>query len=86
MSRDIKDFKGVIPAVISVFHKDEELDEQGTREFIRYLMSMDIGGLYVTGSTGETWMMANAWQADEPKNDGGEISLVLMAKQSKRIA
>ena len=57
MSRDIKDFKGVIPAVISVFHKDEELDEQGTREFIRYLMSMDIGGLYVTGSTGETWMM-----------------------------
>ncbi|MCZ5437303.1 phage tail tube protein [Escherichia coli] len=36
--------------------------------------------------TGETWMMANAWQADEPKNDGGEISLVLMAKQSKRIA
>ena len=57
MSRDIKDFKGVIPAVISVFHKDEELDEQGTREFIRYLMSMEIGGLYVTGSTGETWMM-----------------------------
>ena len=36
--------------------------------------------------TGETWMLANAWQADEPKNDGGEISLVLMAKQSKRIA
>ena len=57
MSRNIKDFKGVIPAVISVFDKDENLDEQGTREFIRYLMSMDIGGLYVTGSTGETWMM-----------------------------
>ena len=57
MSRDIKDFKGVIPAVISVFDKDENLDEQGTREFIHYLMSMDIGGLYVTGSTGETWMM-----------------------------
>ena len=57
MSRDIKDFKGVIPAVISVFDKDENLDEQGTREFLRYLMSMDIGGLYVTGSTGETWMM-----------------------------
>ena len=57
MSRDIKDFKGVIPAVISVFDKDENLDEQGTREFIRYLMSMDIGGLYLTGSTGETWLM-----------------------------
>lgn len=57
MSKDIKDFKGVIPAVLSVFDKDENLDEQGTREFIRYLMSMDIGGLYVTGSTGETWLM-----------------------------
>ena len=31
MSRDIKDFKGVIPAVISVFDQDENLDEQGTR-------------------------------------------------------
>ena len=57
MSREIKDFKGVIPAVLSVFDKDENLDEQGTREFIRYLLSMDIGGLYLTGSTGETWLM-----------------------------
>ena len=57
MSRDIRDFKGVIPAVLSVFSKDEDLDEQGTRDLIRYLLSMDIGGLYVTGSTGETWMM-----------------------------
>lgn len=57
MSQEIKDFKGVIPAVLSVFDKDENLDEQGTREFIRYLMSFDIGGLYVTGSTGETWLM-----------------------------
>ena len=37
MSRDILDFKGVIPAVLSVFDKDENLDEQGTREFIRHL-------------------------------------------------
>ena len=57
MSRDILDFKGVIPAVLSVFDKDENLDEQGTREFIRHLLSYDIGGLYVTGSTGETWLM-----------------------------
>jgi len=59
MSRDIKDFKGVIPAVLSVFDKDETLDEQGTREFIRYLMSFDIGGLYLTGSTGETFLMTS---------------------------
>lgn len=57
MSRDIRDFKGVIPAVLSIFDKDENLDEQGTREFIRYLLSFDIGGLYLTGSTGETFLM-----------------------------
>ena len=31
MSRDIRDFKGVIPAVLSVFGRDESLDEAGTR-------------------------------------------------------
>lgn len=59
MSRDILDFKGVIPAVLSVFDKNENLDEQGTREFIRHLLSYDIGGLYVTGSTGETFLMSS---------------------------
>jgi len=59
MSADIFDFKGVIPAVLSVFDKDENLDEQGTREFIRHLLSYDIGGLYVTGSTGETFLMSS---------------------------
>lgn len=59
MSRDILDFKGVIPAVLSVFDQNENLDEQGTREFIRHLLSYDIGGLYVTGSTGETFLMSS---------------------------
>lgn len=57
MSRDIRDFRGVIPAVLSVFDKEENFDEQGTRQFIRYLLSNDIGGLYLTGSTGETFLM-----------------------------
>lgn len=58
--KNITDFKGVIPAVLSVFDKDEKLDEQATREFIRYLMSFDIGGLYLTGSTGEAFLMNSA--------------------------
>lgn len=57
MSRDIRDFRGVIPAVLSVFDKEENFDEAGTRAFIRYLLSQDIGGLYLTGSTGETFLM-----------------------------
>ena len=36
--------------------------------------------------TGETWMMPNAWQTDEPQNSDGEITIKLAAKTSKRIA
>lgn len=58
--KDIRAFKGVIPAVLSVFDRDENLDEAGTRQFIRHLLSYDIGGLYLTGSTGETFLMDSA--------------------------
>lgn len=58
MHKTITDFKGVIPAVLSVFDKDENLDEKGTRAFIQYLTSFDIGGLYLTGSTGEAFLMS----------------------------
>ncbi len=57
MNRRIEDFRGVIPAVLSVFDRDENLDEQGTRAFIRHLLQFDIGGLYLTGSTGEAFLM-----------------------------
>lgn len=55
--KTISDFKGVIPAVLSVFDREENLDEQGTRGLIRHLMTYDIGGLYLTGSTGEAFLM-----------------------------
>ncbi len=57
MSKDIREFKGVIPAVLSVFDQNENLDDWGTRDLIRFLMSFEIGGLYLTGSTGETFLM-----------------------------
>lgn len=55
--KTITDFRGVIPAVLSVFDQDEALDEKSTRAFIRHLMRYDIGGLYLTGSTGEAFLM-----------------------------
>ncbi len=60
MSCGFENFRGVIPAVLSVFDGEEELDERGTREFIRFLSSFDIGGLYLTGSTGEAFLMNSA--------------------------
>ena len=57
MKKTIEEFKGVIPAVLSVFDEQENLNDSWTREFIRFLMSFPIGGLYLTGSTGETFLM-----------------------------
>ena len=53
----IKDFKGVIPASLSIFDINENLDIEATKEFTEFLLSFDIHGLYLTGSTGEGFLM-----------------------------
>ncbi len=60
MKQNILEFQGVIPAVLSVFDREENLDEAGTRSLIQHLLSYNIGGLYLTGSTGETFLMNSA--------------------------
>ncbi len=57
MKQAITEFKGVIPAVLSVFDREENFDEKGTRALIRHLLTYEIGGLYLTGSTGEAFLM-----------------------------
>lgn len=54
---DIKDFKGVIPAVLTAFDKNEEIDEVGMRQLVSYLIGKGVNGLYLTGSTGEGFTM-----------------------------
>lgn len=54
---ELSDIKGVIPALISCFAEDGEFDEKRQRAVVRYLLSKKIGALYLTGSTGEAFMM-----------------------------
>ena len=56
---DIKDFKGVIPAVLTPFDENEEIDELGMRQLVSYLIEKGVDGLYITGSTGEGFTMSN---------------------------
>lgn len=56
---DIKDFKGVVPAVLTAFDKNEEIDEVGMRQLVSYLIAKGVNGLYLTGSTGEGFTMSN---------------------------
>lgn len=54
---DIKDIKGIIPALLTPFDKEENLDEKGLRGLIDRLINEGAHGLYVAGSTGEGFLM-----------------------------
>lgn len=56
---DIKAFKGVIPAVLTVFDKEENIDEVGMRQLVSFLIDQGVNGLYLTGSTGEGFTMTS---------------------------
>ncbi len=54
---ELKDMTGVIPALLTPFDKDENLHEEGLRALIRRMLADGIHGLYITGSTGEGFLM-----------------------------
>ena len=49
--------KGIIPAMVTPFDEKENLDEQRTRAIVRFLKEEKVDGLYLTGSTGESFVM-----------------------------
>ena len=55
---DPNNINGVIPAMITSFNKDESINREGIRKTINYLISEKVNGLYITGSTGETFLMS----------------------------
>ena len=56
---NIQDFKGVVPAVLTVFDQDENIDELGMRQLVSHLIGKGVHGLYLTGSTGEGFTMSS---------------------------
>ena len=55
---ETKDLNGVMPAMITSFNKDESINKEGLRKIINHLIAEKVSGLYVTGSTGETFLMS----------------------------
>ncbi|MDH5688249.1 MAG: 4-hydroxy-tetrahydrodipicolinate synthase [Candidatus Bathyarchaeota archaeon] len=45
--------KGIIPAMVTPLNNDEELDEDGLRELVNYLIDSGVHGVFVCGSQGE---------------------------------
>lgn len=48
---------GVIPALITPFDENENFDEKRMRNLVEHLLKKGIHGLYLTGSTGEGFLM-----------------------------
>lgn len=53
----LKEIKGVLPALVTCFDEAGEFDENRQRAVVRSLMARGIHGFYLTGSTGESFMM-----------------------------
>jgi len=74
---DPNNINGVIPAMITSFNKDESINKEGIRKTINYLISEKVNGLYITGSTGETFLMSQ----DEKK----QVIEIIVEEVNRRV-
>jgi N-acetylneuraminate lyase len=57
MSFSLNEMKGVIPALVTCFDERENFDPVRMRKTVRFLLEKGVHGLYLTGSTGECFLM-----------------------------
>ena len=48
---------GIIPAVVTPFHRDESLNEDALRQHIRFLLQSRVDGLFLAGTGGEFYAL-----------------------------
>lgn len=53
-------FRGIIPALVTPFTADQKLDEQALRDLIESLVQAGVHGLFVLGTNGEFFVLAEA--------------------------
>lgn len=58
MPRKLSQITGVLPALVTPFDENEAFDEGRMRAVVDFLIGRKVDGLYVTGSTGEAFMMS----------------------------
>jgi 4-hydroxy-tetrahydrodipicolinate synthase len=49
--------RGIVPAMVTPFNRDESLNEQALRDLTRHLLAGGVHGLFVVGSQGEFWAL-----------------------------
>lgn len=53
-----KELKGIIPAMITPFDKNEKLDIQAVKQLVAYLLKNKVHGLFIAGTNGEAHLMS----------------------------
>lgn len=56
----LKDFTGIIPALLTPFDRNGQYDPACSREMVDWLIGRGVGGFYLTGSTGQGPFMDSA--------------------------
>jgi len=54
------ELKGIIPACVTLFKEEQEIDEKAMRDHIEYLLESGVHGILVLGSTGEFAYLSEA--------------------------
>jgi 4-hydroxy-tetrahydrodipicolinate synthase len=54
-----KQIEGIIPAVVTPFDENEDVDEGGFRKILNYLIDSGVHGLFPVGSQGEFFSLTN---------------------------
>lgn len=54
----LKDITGVLPATVTPFDENENFDEKRMRAVVNFLIDAGLDGFYITGSTGESFLMS----------------------------
>jgi N-acetylneuraminate lyase len=73
----LPDIKGVIPALITPFKEDGAIYEPALRNLVDHLIESGVGGFYITGSTGEGFLMT----AEERK----KVVEIVIEQTAKRV-
>lgn len=55
--KELQHIRGVIPAMMTCFDQNGDFDEKRQRHLTEFLIHKGVGGLYLTGSTGEAFLM-----------------------------
>lgn len=58
MMNEEVEFKGVYPAVITPFKKDQEVDEKRLRDFLDHVIEGGVHGIYLLGTNGEAPLLS----------------------------